>query len=988
MEEKTIHVLLIENNIPDAKFISNTLNESNMRFLLIHVRTLAEGLSYLHSHPIDVILLDLNLPDSRGLDTMKKLFKHNCCVPVVVISSSEDRAMALEAVKTGAQDYLVKNTINSSILERVLNYAVERHRLRKSLMDSESRLNAIIEKNMDGMLIVDLNGTIQFANPAGAALFGLSKEELVGKPFGFPVDSGQISEIEISDNNTEPIKAEMRTSLVQWDEKPAYLVSLRDVTVYKETEENFKLFSRVIEQTADSVLITDIEGIIQYVNPAFEKITGYKKEEVIGKTPRILKSDKHPPQFFEKLWQTILSGKPFKAEIINKKKNGELIYEAKTITPLFNSQGKITHFVATGKDITDKKLAEKAMEESEKKYRQIVDLAQEGIWLLDERANTRFVNQKIVEMFGYTVEEMIGRPIFDFMDDEMRADAKIHWEKRKQGIVERNDFLFRRKDGSELWTIASSTPLFDEAGNFRGALKMITDITDRKKIEAKLTRTYDHLKRLLESSSAVLYTCKASGDYAPTYVSENVKKRFGYETDEFLKNPKLWQENIHPDDKENVLKDMKKIFRNGKHSHEYRWRHKNGNYLWVYDEVQLIYDQNGQPEEMVGIWIDVTEKRNLEQQYYRAQRMESLGTLAGGVAHDLNNILTPILLATEVLSFKNLDEKGLNILRMIETSAKRGSELIKQILFFARGVEGERAIVQLRHLITEIGKIIKQTFPKSISLSTDVNRELWPVMGDATQLHQVIMNLCVNARDAMPDGGNIEIKADNITLDDQYARMHVEAKPGPYVLLSVTDTGSGIPPEIKDKIFDPFFSTKEVGKGTGLGLATVHSIIKNHGGFINVYSEVGKGTTFKIYLPAKAEIETAEVKKKEEIFTGNGECVLVVDDEAAILEIIKTTLESNGYKVLTATDGAEAVAIYAQRKEKIDLVVTDMSMPYMDGKATIRALRKIDPEIKIIAISGLTQNDFGLKKESLTFLNKPFSSKMLLKSIHESLRKI
>jgi CheY-like chemotaxis protein len=296
----------------------------------------------------------------------------------------------------------------------------------------------------------------------------------------------------------------------------------------------------------------------------------------------------------------------------------------------------------------------------------------------------------------------------------------------------------------------------------------------------------------------------------------------------------------------------------------------------------------------------------------------------------------------------------------------------------------------VKHLILEVEKIIKDTFIRSIMIRVSAPKNLWTINGDATQLYQVLMNLCVNARDAMPNGGMLKLEAKNTILDEQYARMHVDAKPGPYILLSVSDSGTGIPPGIIEKIFEPFFTTKELGRGTGLGLSTVVGIVKSHGGFVNVYSEVGKGTTFSVYIPAVESAETQHASEEPEALPrGNGEMVLVVDDELAVREITKTTLEHYGYRVLVVNDGTEAVVLYAQRGVEFAAVVTDMMMPYMDGAATIRALQKLNPLIKMIAVSGLVENQKITEitdSKSVKFIQKPFTTEKLLLTLRNLLQ--
>jgi CheY-like chemotaxis protein len=365
--------------------------------------------------------------------------------------------------------------------------------------------------------------------------------------------------------------------------------------------------------------------------------------------------------------------------------------------------------------------------------------------------------------------------------------------------------------------------------------------------------------------------------------------------------------------------------------------------------------------------------------------MESIGTLAGGIAHDLNNVLSPILTAVELLQMRLTDESSQRLLNILHTNAVRGGEMIKQALSFARGVEGERIPLQPTHLIKEIVKILADAMPKNIDITFSIATDLSSVSGDATQLHQVLMNLCVNARDAMPQGGKLRIEAENVEIDEHYARMNVDAKPGEYVSIGVIDTGFGIPEQNLTKIFDPFFTTKGQGQGTGLGLSTVAGIVRSHGGFVSVYSEIGRGARFKVYLPAIESAHAAPAQSpRRDLPVGNGELILVVDDENAIREVAKETLNAFGYRVIIAGDGAEAMAVFAMRKDEVKVVITDMMMPYMDGPATIRALRRLDPKVKIIATSGLKAEDkiadaaqLGVK----TFLPKPYTAEKLLKTV-------
>lgn len=416
---------------------------------------------------------------------------------------------------------------------------------------------------------------------------------------------------------------------------------------------------------------------------------------------------------------------------------------------------------------------------------------------------------------------------------------------------------------------------------------------------------------------------------------------------------------------------------------------KAGNKLVVESRWTLVKDDAGNPQSYLVVNTDITEQKQLQEQFLRAQRLESLGTLAGGIAHDLNNILAPILGFSRLLPLKlpDVDEQTKGFFQIMETNARRGAALVQQILTFSRGLEGDRGIVQIRHLIAEIGQIIRETFPKTIELEINTPRNLVTVNADVNQLHQVLMNLAVNARDAMPDGGKLTITAENFTVDADYARLHLDAKEGSYLLITVTDTGVGIPVEIIDRIFEPFFTTKEIGRGTGLGLSTAIGIVKSHDGFVEVvsYQETNKGTKFQVFLPA-CEAEASVIEENEAIPQGNGELILVVDDETAILEVTKATLETYNYRVLTAGNGIEAIAVYAQNQQAINLVIMDIMMPSMDGKTAILTLKQINPEIKIIAVSGLIDRQEiidELDDNVTTFMNKPCTNDDLLRIISE-----
>jgi two-component system cell cycle sensor histidine kinase/response regulator CckA len=440
---------------------------------------------------------------------------------------------------------------------------------------------------------------------------------------------------------------------------------------------------------------------------------------------------------------------------------------------------------------------------------------------------------------------------------------------------------------------------------------------------------------------------------------------------------------------EQWAKALEAVRTQGQWEGELYQKRRDGKDLIIQSRWTVVNERKGTPRAILVVNTDITEKKKLESQLLRAQRLESIGTLASGLAHDLNNVLAPILMTVSFLKEGVTDETTAGMIQTLETCARRGAHIVRQVLTFARGVEGVRVLLQPKHLIEEMDRIARETFPRSLRIQTNVCKQPWLITGDATQIQQVLMNLWVNARDAMPDGGTLSARVENVTVGAEEIQLHPKAKAGPYVVISVIDTGTGIPLELMDKIFDPFFTTKPVGQGTGLGLPTVLGIVESHGGFLHVESEVGKGTMFKIYLPAaSSEKEESHETEFTSLPRGNGELVLIVDDEPAIRDIASRVLSTHGYRPLTACEGNEAVALFEQNRDKVKAVVSDLMMPRMDGPTTIRALRKMNPDLKTIMITGLGEDARVAEAKAAgsdLVLSKPFTAEQLLLALKQLL---
>ena len=446
----------------------------------------------------------------------------------------------------------------------------------------------------------------------------------------------------------------------------------------------------------------------------------------------------------------------------------------------------------------------------------------------------------------------------------------------------------------------------------------------------------------------------------------------------------------NPTDHNWIRKRVVEADRTGRAAYEVSVKRKDGSHFDAQIEVASVRNGDPVPLYRVVTMQDVTERKKLEAQFMRAQRMEAIGMLAGGVAHDLNNILAPMLMSAGVLKGAVTDPEDRELLAMVERSAKRGAEIVKQLLTFSRGASGVRAPVQVRHLLKEVGGILRATFPREIEIKGESPGDLWPVVADATQLHQVLVNLCINARDAMPEGGTLTVRAENVVLAEGDSRLGPKGKPGNYVGFVVADTGLGMTPETIERIFDPFFTTKEPGKGTGLGLSTVLGIVRSHDGVVTVVSEPRCGSTFRVFIPAAPGPALAAGTDSGKPFPGGaGELLLVVDDEELIRTSFRQVLEQHNYRVVTAANGREAIARFLEQRENVKLVVTDLMMPEMGGVALMRALRLLQPQLRFVATSGLQSEgaDGGLRGVSVEeVLPKPCGPKELLEVVARALK--
>ncbi len=628
----------------------------------------------------------------------------------------------------------------------------------------------------------------------------------------------------------------------------------------------------------------------------------------------------------------------------------------------------------------DKSRLHREQKQIETKFRRLVEQVITGVYIVqDDRF--AYVNPKMAEILGYSEAEMTSHLVYDFVVEKYHDTVRKNLALRLSGEVETIHYELQmlRKDGSVITAEAHGGRT--EHDGRPAVLGTLLDVTQRMQADKRIR---EQAEMLAHARDAIIV--RDIQTYKITFWNHGAERLYGWTAEEADGRDIRALLSPHSIPTDTVTRQL---LASGEWRGEGGQVTKSGKKLTISSNITLMRDENGEPKSALIINIDITDQKLLEARLLRAQRLESIGTLASGVAHDLNNILAPILMSVAILRRELNPEHREGILATIELSAEHGAEIVKQVLTFGRGVEGEKRPTPIDRLLAEMGKIIRGTFPKNIMFESTVGAGLWKVIGDATQIQQVLMNLCVNARDAMPEGGTLRLNATNLDVDVSYAAMTGDATPGPHVVVEVSDSGTGIPPEIAERIFEPFFTTKALGVGTGLGLSTVHGIVRSHGGFIKLASELGRGTTFQVFLPASPTMADAADSSgtQGEIPNGRGETVLVVDDEMNVRNCVRAVLEASGFKTLLCADGTEALGVFAKNSDRISIMLTDLMMPFMDGVALVRAIRKMGSSVPVIASTGLGEKAklAELKTMGVEILHKPYGAETLLRSIQRTL---
>lgn len=1029
-ELKSVTLLLVEDDVRQRHALRSLFEESAPDTAVIVAGTLKDALTHDRAG-VDAVLLDLGLPDSSGLDTLTAIVARFAPVPVIVLTGTADPETGEQAIVLGAEDYLEKAIIPPAAIRRVVRHAIRRctERTAAAQRDAQNRavgqLGQIALTNVSSATLLStvcevVSHVLGVANlmfaerSADGYLFA---KETVGcsaaswpplrvdddSPLGEAIRTNRpvrVDDIRVDDvhdgggSTTAEIFRQLeavsvvvvpvRTTftapegvLVVWRKEPrafndqdvAFLNAVSNIlasTVQRNATQEALRHSRedmerILDAVPERIFRFDQNLRVRYLNQSAARglpsvVLGMHIDEV--PVPTVSRAS-----WRSALERALVSGMGERFDTDGP--NAPRRYDVSLVPQRHEGEHSV---VVVLRDITERVRVQA-------RYETLFASNVVGVFFCGSDGVVTEANRCFLEMIGREPAEVPGRRITiqTLMTPTAQAihAARLR-EIRERGVLPPLPGELVHSNGSSVAVLLASA--FVE----RAPDESVTFAVD----ETATRRAENELRNqtlLLDSARDAIVLRDLDGRIC--FWNEGARRLYGWTREEAV--GKVLSDLIGMSDDSSGPAIDASILGCGGWQGELQQQTKTQDRIVVDSRCSLIPSPYGKAPMMLVINTDITERKSLERQLLHAQRLESLGTLAGGIAHDLNNVLMPILMGCDLLKRSGVPPNAERALDRMAASARRGSEMIRQLLTFGRGHRADSERTHPGRLVTEVEKMLRQTIPPSIAIETRVDPDIWSVACDSTQVLQVLLNLGVNARDAMPDGGILDIRAENVDVDRQYANMNPGASPGVYVMLSVSDTGRGIPPDEIQRIFDPFFTTKEAEAGTGLGLATVRSIVKNHDGFLNVYSEPG-ATVFRVYLPAVFETpgEDAEVLAPPVVY-GKGQLVLVIDDEMAIRDVTAATLESYGYRVLTASDGSEGIAKYAQNPE-IAVVVTDMLMPVLDGPTTIRALRQLDPNVRVVGMSGyIPQRTIGPTPDLM--LQKPFRASDLLDAIHSLL---
>jgi two-component system cell cycle sensor histidine kinase/response regulator CckA len=898
----------------------------------------------------------------------------------------------------------------------------DRKRTVEALRESEERFRKVVETMKVGLATVDENGVLTYVNEYSSSMIGYTMDEMVGHiPTEFYYDEEQRkAQEEIFKKRRMGIR-DAPTHEVAWRAKdgrkvysilsptPSFDTHGRytgsfaihtDITERKQMEtalrESEERFRRLVETMKVGLGAIDEKGVLTYVNEYFSKMLGYTIDEMIGRSTLDFYYDEESRKTQEEIFANRRVGMrdPTPYEVTWRKKNGQKVYSILSPTPSFDTHGRYTGSFAIHTDITERKRAEEALRESEERFRLAFENANTGVCLVDLEGNLTKVNNKMCEIFGYTKEELEHMTVNDIAHSEDINKSPAFIQRTLRGETDRGTFEKRyiHKKGHVVTCQVSSSLVRNADGYPLYFISHVHDITERKQAEELLQKERETSLSILENAPYGVALIGKGGHYI--YINPEFTNMTGY-TLQDIPTGKDWYQKAFPDqrERERAIQVWKEDRSKEKMmDREFGIHCKDGKIKEI--EIRVNFLKNGHA---LIVLRDITEQKlsqekmeSLREQLRQSQKMEAIGRLAGGVAHDFNNLLT-IIKGYSQLSLIELKEDSLlkKNIEHIHTATDRAANLVRQLLAFSRRQILEMKVLDLNAILATLDNMLRRVIGEDIELTTILAEDLGRVKSDPGWIEQAIMNLVVNSRDAMPSGGKLTIETGNADLDEASTYGHVGVEPGRYVMLSVSDTGVGITPEVMERLFEPFFSTKEKDKGTGLGLSTVYGIVKQSDGDIWVYSEPGKGATFKIYLPRVDEPleERREKVLGDELLRGS-ETILLVEDEENVRKLALRVLERQGYKVLSACDGDDALLICEQFKDPIHLMLTDVVMPRMSGHELAKRLKSLHPKMKVLYMSGYTDDTIvlhGVLVEGVNYIQKPFTVDALTKKVREVL---
>jgi two-component system, cell cycle sensor histidine kinase and response regulator CckA len=848
-------------------------------------------------------------------------------------------------------------------------------RIQQALHESEARRQALLESALDCIICADAEAKITDFNPAAERTFRISRSEALGKDvthtilhpalrdrlrreFFTPAASGDIDivgnrlETRCSRADGSEFPAEVTVTQIIVERQTSYTVYVRDITARRRAEEMVVRLAAIVESSQDAIIGKDLDFQITSWNKGAERMYGYTASEAIGRNISIL-SPAGRSHEIQKIAKELKAGNPIKNfETARMAKNGKLIQVSLSVSPVLDSDGTVTGASVIARDITAQKLAEESLRKANETS---IYASPVPIIAVDTDSHVAMWNPAAQALFGWSEEEVMGKPNPIIPKDVLTEAAELHTRLLSGETVRGVEVLRQTRNGSFVTISLSAAPIRDASRKVKGILGFMADITEQKRSEEALRQAEEKYRTIFENSIEGIYQTTLDGKY----ISANpaLARMLGFDSPEELTSARKdirTQEYVKPEMRTEFINTLKA--RGVVQNFEYEAYRKDGKVIWVSENAHVVRDSEGRTLHFEGTVEDITHRRELEQQLRQMQKIEAIGRLAGGVAHDFNNILMAISSYAELLDKKLTNDTTRRYASEIVKATDRGSSLTEGLLTFSRKQVVSPKVLDLNMLFAEQIQMLKRLIPENIDVQFSAGDGIGRVKADPSQVQQVLMNLIINARDAMPNGGQLVIETGNAELDSGDCPFANEAQAGKYVMVAVSDNGCGMSAEIKSQIFEPFFTTKEQGKGTGLGLAIVFGIVKQSGGQIFVHSEPDIGTTFKIYLPSvEAEVQMQHIEERQQPVTG-AETILLVEDEDGVRDSATEYLRESGYTVLTAKGGPDALQVAEQYNGPIHLLLTDLIMPLMSGRELSERMVSIRPEIRVIFMSGYSNN--------------------------------